>query len=142
QNRFHRAATVSNNCLELRKTNLKRVRTDVARLQKLIHIFDQLDLAKFALIVEGQLAVSGETKNYPCSFGRYFTVIEVLNRAGHAEMQSQPERIADVYKQMFAVPVTIFEAMPFQSTCQLTRGNTFQNIRVAHLDIGDALMQR
>src|SRR6266550_7439821 len=43
---------------------------------------------------------------------------------------------------MFALPATVFEAVPFQSTCQLTRGNAFQNIRVPHLDTGDPLMQR
>jgi hypothetical protein len=42
---------------------------------------------------------------------------------------------------MFAVPVTVFEATAFQSPCQLTRGNAFQNIRVPHVDIGDPLMQ-
>ena len=56
-------------------------------------------------------------------------------------MQPQPELITGAHKQMFAVPVTVFEAAPFQSTCQLTRGNAFQNIRVPHFDIGDPLMQ-
>jgi hypothetical protein len=39
------------------------------------------------------------------------------------------------------VPATVFEASPLQSTCQLTRGNAFQNIRVPHVDIGDSLVQ-
>ena len=56
-------------------------------------------------------------------------------------MQSQPELITGAHKQMFAVPATVFEAAPFQSTRQLTRGNAFQNIRVPHFDIGDPLMQ-
>jgi hypothetical protein len=43
---------------------------------------------------------------------------------------------------MFAVPVTIFEAASFESTCQVTCGNAFQNIRVPHLETGDPLMQR
>ena len=54
QDRFHRAAVFSNNCLELRETNFERVGAKAACLQKFIHILDQLDLAKFPLIVERQ----------------------------------------------------------------------------------------
>jgi len=53
QNRFHGAAMFSNNWLELRKTNSEGVRAKAACLQKFTHIFDQLDLAKLPLIVEG-----------------------------------------------------------------------------------------
>src|SRR5439155_26834925 len=53
QDRFHCAAVFSNNCLELRKTNSEGVRAKAACLQKFTHIFDQLDLANFPLIVEG-----------------------------------------------------------------------------------------
>ena len=93
QDRFHRAAVFSKNCLELRETNFERVGAKAARLQKFIHILDQLDLAKFALIVERQPAVIRETKNHSRSFRRFFVVVEVIKRAGHAEMQSQPELI-------------------------------------------------
>ena len=55
--------------------------------------------------------------------------------------ESQPELITGAHKQMFAVPVTRFEAAPFQSPCQLTRGNAFQNIRVAYFDVRDPLVQ-
>jgi hypothetical protein len=40
---------------------------------------------------------------------------------------------------MFAVPMAVLEAAPFQSPYQLTCGNAFQNIRVAHFDGGDPL---
>jgi hypothetical protein len=43
---------------------------------------------------------------------------------------------------MFAVPVTVFEPAAFQSTRQLTHGNAFQNIGIAHFDVGDPLAQR
>jgi hypothetical protein len=69
------------------------------------------------LIVERQPAVIRETKNHSRSFRRYFVVVEVFKRPGHAEMQSQPELITGAHKQMFAVSVTVFEAAPFQSTC-------------------------
>jgi hypothetical protein len=42
---------------------------------------------------------------------------------------------------MFAMPVTAFEAAPFQSPGQPTRGNVFQNIRIPHFDVGDPLVQ-
>ena len=54
QDRFHCAAVFSENCLELRETNFERVGAKAACLQKFIHILDQLDLAKFPLIVERQ----------------------------------------------------------------------------------------
>jgi len=141
QDRFHCAAVFSKNCLELRETNFERVRAEAAFLQKFSHILDQLDLAKLPLIVEREPAVVREIKKDSRSFRRCFVVVEVLKRAGHAEMQSQPQLITSAHKQMFAVPVTGFEPVPFESTCQLTRGNAFQNIRVAHFDIGNPLAQ-
>src|SRR6476660_7027177 len=87
QNCFHCAAVFSSNCLELRETNFERVGAKAACLQKFIHILDQLDLAKFSLIVEREPAVVRETKNHSCSFRRYFVVVKVLKRPGHAEMQ-------------------------------------------------------
>ena len=113
QDRFHRAAVFSKNCLELRETNSERVGAKAARLQKFIDVLYQLDLAKFALIIEHQPAVIRETKNHSRSFRRYFVVVDVIKRAGHAEMQSQPELIIRAHKQMFAVSVTVFEAAPF-----------------------------
>jgi len=49
QNRFHGAAMREKDRFELGATNIERVRTDAASLQKLIHILDQLDLAKFSV---------------------------------------------------------------------------------------------
>jgi hypothetical protein len=115
----------SKNYLELGESNFERVGADAACLQKFIHVLDQLDLAKFPLIVERQPTVTCETKNHSRSFWQYFIVVEVLKRSGHAKMQSQPELITGEYKQMFAVPAAIFEAAPFQSTSQFTRGNAF-----------------
>src|SRR5215510_3496368 len=83
-----------------------------------------------------------EMKNHSRSFRRYFVVVEVLKRAGHAEMQSQPELVTGAHKQMFAVPVTVFEPAAFQSTRQLTHGNALQNIGIPYFDIGDPLAQR
>src|SRR5215469_16376502 len=78
QNRFHRAAVFFKNCLKLPEPNFKRVRAKAACSQKLVDIFDQLDLAKFSLIVECQAAVIGETKNHARRFRRYLVVFEVL----------------------------------------------------------------
>lgn len=117
QDRFDSAAVLSNNGFELRETNCERVRAKAACLQKLIHILDQFDLAEFPLIVERQPAVTREMKNHSRSFGRYLVVFEVLKRAGHAEVQSQPELITGAHEQMFAVSETIFEAALFESTC-------------------------
>src|ERR1700757_491329 len=141
QDRFHCAVVFSNDCSELRDTNLQRVGTEAACLQKFIYILDQLDLAEFPLIVERQPPTVGEIKKDSRSFRGFFVALEVLKRAGHTEMESQPELLISAHAQMFAVSVSVFEAAPFQSTCQLTRGNVFQNIRVAHLDTGDPLMQ-
>ena len=142
QNRFHGAAVFSEDRFELGEIDVERVRTDAASLQKLSHILDQFDLAKFSLIVEREPAVVRESKKDARSFRRGFVVVEVLERAGHAEMQPYPQLITGPHEQMFAVPVTVFESTPFESTCQLTRGNAFQNIRVSHVDIGDPLAQR
>jgi len=87
QNRFHCAAMHSEDRFELGPTDIERVRTDAASLQKLIHILGQLDLAKFSLIVEREPAVVREAKKDPRSFQRFFVAFEILKRAGHAEMQ-------------------------------------------------------
>jgi len=43
---------------------------------------------------------------------------------------------------MFSMTTTRFEAAGFQSARQLTRGNTFQDVRAPHVDTDDPLMQR
>ena len=141
QDRFHCAAVISNNCLELREANVKRVGTKAAFLQKFIDVLYQFDLAKFALIIEHQPAVIRETENHSRSFRRYFVVVEVFKRPGHAEMESQPELITGAHKQMFAVSMTAFEATFVQSPFQPTRGNALQNICITNVDTGDPLMQ-
>src|SRR4029453_17585320 len=78
QNCFHAAAMRSKNAFEFRETEIERVRTDAASLQKFIRILDQLDLTKFSLIVERQPAAIHETKNNSRSFQRYFVAVEVL----------------------------------------------------------------
>src|SRR5439155_27356843 len=87
QNRFHCAAMRSKDRYEFGETDVERVRTDAASLQKLIHILDQLDLAKFPLIVEREPAVVRETKKDARSVRRFFVALDILKRAGHAEMQ-------------------------------------------------------
>ena len=46
-------------------------------------------------------------------FRRPLLTLEILQRAGHAEMQSQPEVAIGAHKQMFAVAATRFEAAFF-----------------------------
>jgi hypothetical protein len=87
QNRFHCTAMHSEDRFELGEIDVERVRTDAASLQELIHILDQLDLAKFSLIVEREPAVVRETKKDARSFRRFFVALEILKPAGHAEMQ-------------------------------------------------------
>ncbi len=87
QNRFHGAAVFSEHRFELGEIDVERVRTDAASLQKLIHILDQLDLAKFSLIVEREPVVVRESKKHARSGRRFFAALEVLKPAGHAEMQ-------------------------------------------------------
>src|SRR5207245_8762997 len=78
QDRFHGAAMHSEDRFEFGETDVERIRTDAASLQKLIHILDQLDLAKFPLIVEREPAVVRETTKDPRSFRRFFVALEVL----------------------------------------------------------------
>ena len=131
----------SKNAFVFREIEMERVRTDAACFQKFTHIFDQLDLAKFSLIIERQPPVVREMKKDSRGFWRFFVAFEVLKVTGHAEMQSQPELIASAHEQMLAMPMTVFEAMPFQSTCHLASGNILQNISISHFDIGDPLVQ-
>src|SRR6478736_6313364 len=91
QDRFHRAAVFSENCLEVRKANFARVGSKSACLQKFGHVAYQADLPKLALIVEREPPVIRETKNDSRSFRCFFIVLEVVKRTGHAEMQAQQE---------------------------------------------------
>jgi hypothetical protein len=142
QNRFHRAMVLANDLFELQKADLERVSTQGAFLQKFINISEQTDFAEFALIVECESAVICEAEKDACIARRVLVIFEVMQRRGHAEMQSQPEISIDADKQMFAMSPTGYEAASFQPSRQLTRRDTFQNIRVSHIDIDDPLVQR
>ena len=141
QDRFHCAAVFSNNCLELREINFERVGAKAACFQKFIYVLDQLDFAEFALIVERQPVVIRETKNHSRSFRRYFVVVEV---------RSEPV-MPKCSRSQSSSPVRTNKCLPwrrldskrlsFQSPRKLTRGHTFQNIRVTHLDARDPLVQ-
>ena len=69
QDRFHCAAVYSQDRLEFGETDFECVGAKAACFQKFIHILDQLDLAKFPLIVERQPAVIRETKRTRAVFG-------------------------------------------------------------------------
>src|SRR2546423_10086750 len=82
-----------------------------------------------------------ESKEHSGMLRRPLVTFEILKRAGHAEMQSQPKISITADKQMFAMSAAGFETASFQSPCQLTLRDTLQNIRVPHIDIVNALMQ-
>src|SRR5438094_499753 len=133
---------LSKDLRQSREADVERVRAQCAFLQKFMDIFQQSDLAKLALILECEAMRIGENKEHSRMFRRLLLMLEIPERAGHAEMQAQPELITGAHEQMLAVPVTVFEAASFQSTYQLTRGNAFQNISVSHIDADDPLVQR
>jgi hypothetical protein len=106
QNRFHRASMFSEDLFELRECDVERVRAERAFLQEFIDIFQQADLAKLALILECEAMGIGENKEHPRMPRRLLLVLEIVKRAGHAEVQSQPEFAIGPYKQMFAMTPT------------------------------------
>ena len=106
QNRFHRATAFPQDFSEFRELDLKCVRAECALLQKSINIFQQSDLTELPLIVERQAMVVGENKKHSCMPRRSFVVSEILQRPGHAEVQSQPELAISAHKQMFAMTPT------------------------------------
>ena len=55
----------------------------------------------------------GENKEHSRMVRRLLLMLEISKRAGHAEMQSQPEVAIGAHKQMFAVAATRFEAAFF-----------------------------
>src|SRR5205814_3612516 len=134
QNRFHRGTMFSEYLFELRETDVERVRTQCAFFQEFIDILKQSDLAKLALILECEAMRIGESKEHSRMLRRLPLTLEILERTGHAEMQSQPQVAIGAHEQMFAVATTRFEAVSFQSARQLTRGNTFQDVRAPHVD--------
>src|SRR6266542_4693637 len=151
QNRFHCTPMRSQQLSELREADVERVRAEATFPQVFIYIRDQADLAEFALILECEAMGIGENKEHsrmPArrSLGggwcrRLLLMLEISKRAGHAEMQSQPEVSIGAHEQMFAVATTRFEAASLQSPCQLTRRNAFQHVRAPHIDAGDPLVQ-
>src|SRR6266403_832876 len=120
QNRFHRAPMFSQDLFELRDANVERVRAEATFPQIFIQILDQADLAEFALILECEAMRIGKNKEHSRMPRRRLLIFEITQRAGHAEMQSQPKVSIDAHEQMFAVSATRFEAASIQSPCQFT----------------------
>src|SRR6266498_3042659 len=123
QNRFHCNPMRSQELSELRQADVERVRTKATFPQVFIYILNQADLAEFALILECEAMGVGENEEHsrmPArrSLGRGWSrrlllIFGITQRAGHAEMQSQPEISIGAHKQMFAVAATRFEAASF-----------------------------
>src|SRR5947209_6862568 len=107
----------------------------------MIYIRDQPDLAEFALILECEAMCIGKNKEHSRMPRRPLLIFEITQRAGHAEMQSQPKVSITAHEKMFAVAAAGFEAVSFQSPCKLTRRNAFQHVRAPHIDAGDRLVQ-
>src|SRR4029077_16838293 len=62
QNRFHRATMFPEDFSELPESDVERVRAQGALFQKIVYIFDQPDLAEFALILKCEAVRIGEDK--------------------------------------------------------------------------------
>src|SRR5207248_1842777 len=142
QTRFHCGTMFSEDLFELRESNVERVRTQRALLQKFIDIGNQSDLTEFPLIIESEPVMLLEFEQHSCVMRRCFPIFEIIQRTGHAEVQPQPQVSVSADKQMFAVAATRFEVASFQSGRQLTRRNALQNMRASHIDTGDPLAQR
>ncbi len=106
--------------LQIRKIDIKGIWPERAHFQKLIDILDQSDLAELALIVEGEPVISGKNEQHARVRRRFLFVFEVTQRAGHAEMQAQPNIAIGAHEQMLAMTATGFETAPFQAMCKLT----------------------
>jgi len=136
---------------ELRQADVERVRTKATFPQVFIYILNQADLAEFALILECEAMRIGENEEHsrmPArrSLGRGWSrrlllIFGITQRAGHAEMQSQPKVAIGAHEKMFAVTTAGFEGASFQSPFELTRRNAFQHVRAPHIDSGDSLVQ-
>src|SRR5436309_5696055 len=121
QNRFHCPPMRSQELSELREADVERVRTEATFPQVFIYIRDQRDLAEFALILECKAIRINESKEHSGMLRRPLVTLEILKRAGHAEMQSHLKVSITAYEQMFAVAAAGFEAVSLQSPCQLSR---------------------
>src|SRR5436309_4641299 len=121
QNRFHRAAMFCKDFSELPKTDVKRVRAQGALFQKIVYIFDQPNLAEFALILECEAVRIGEDKEHSRMPRRLLLMLEIPERAGHAEMQSQPQVSVGTHEEMFAVAASRFKSAFLQFARELTR---------------------
>jgi hypothetical protein len=132
----------SEDLFEMRKTDAERVRAQCALFQEFNDIFQQSDFAKLALILECEAVGIGENKEHSRMLRRLLLMLEIPKRAGHAEMQSEPDVAVRWHKKMLAMTAAGFEPPPFQSVCKLKRGDALQNILAPNVDIDDALMQR
>jgi len=88
QNRLHRATMFFKDFPELWKTDVKRVRAEGAPFQELIDVCQQSDFTEFALILEREAMRVGENKEHSCMRRRLFVMLEIPERASHAEMKS------------------------------------------------------
>ena len=84
----------------------------------------------------------GEDKDYSGMTRCLFVILEVIKRAGHAEMESQPNFSIGAHKEVFAMTAARFEEAAFQSARKRWRRDVFQDVFVPHVDVVDPLMQR
>jgi len=64
------------------------------------------------------LAKTKSTRAYRGASSSFF---EIVQRAGHAEVQSQPELAIGAHKQMFAITPTDSKRRPFNAARKLSR---------------------
>src|SRR5262249_13070310 len=70
-------------------------------------------------------------------------IIDIREIAGHAEVQMQPRVLRRrVDEEMFAVALRARELAPFQLARERILADLAEDAFVAHVDAGDALMQR
>src|SRR6266513_1367080 len=91
QDRFHGAAMFRERLLESSKIDIDRIWSEGALFQEFSDLVDQSNLAKLALIVEGEPVVFCENEQQPRVRRCFFLALKVTQRAGHAEMRAQPD---------------------------------------------------
>src|SRR5437763_16816256 len=86
--------------------------------------------------------VVGEDKDYSGMTRCLFVILEVIKRAGHAEMESQPNLSIGAHKEVFAMTAARFEEAAFQSARKLWCRDLFQAVCLPDVEVVHRLMQR
>jgi len=113
---------------EFRKIDIKGIWPERAFFPELIDILDQSDLAELALIIESESVIFYKNEQHPRVARRLVFAFKVTQRAGHAEVQTQPDVAVRAHKKMLAMTGTAFEPSSFQLPSKLTSRNAFQQI--------------